>query len=184
MRLMLPTDELMNEHRVIERMLGIVSSACDRTEDGQIVERELFVAAADFFKNFADKCHHGKEEKLLFERMQARGVSGEVGPIAVMLREHQDGRAHVKKITELSGQKLSKKTMDELIKASRSYVDLLSKHIQKEDNILYPLANQILTEEDQEELERGFEAVEEKIMGLGVHEKYHHMIEEWEKRYH
>jgi hemerythrin-like domain-containing protein len=71
-----------------------------------------------------------------------------------------------------------------LTKASRSYIDLLSKHIQKEDNILYPLANQILTEEDQEELERGFEEVEEKVMGPGVHEKYHHMIEEWEKRYH
>src|SRR3990170_1111752 len=105
MRLMLPTEDLMNEHRVIERMLGIVSVACDRMEDGQEVDRELFVGAADFFKNFADKCHHSKEEKLLFEKMQSRGASGEVGPIAVMLREHQDGRAHVKKITELSAQK-------------------------------------------------------------------------------
>ncbi len=173
----------MNEHRVIERMLGVVSSACDRIDAGKEVDRELFVGAADFFKNFADKCHHSKEEKLLFERMQARGVSGEVGPIAVMLREHQDGRAHVKKITELSGHKLTKKTMEELTRASRSYVDLLSKHIQKEDNILYPLANQILTEEDQEELERGFEEVEQKVMGPGVHEKYHQMIEELEKRF-
>jgi hemerythrin-like domain-containing protein len=180
---MKPTDDLMNEHRVIERMLGVVSVACDRIDGGQEVERGLFVDAADFFKNFADKCHHSKEEKLLFERMQARGVSGEVGPIAVMLREHQDGRAHVKKIAELSGQKPSKKTMNDLTKASRSYIDLLSKHIQKEDNILYPLANQILTEEDQKELERGFEEVEQKVMGPGVHEKYHHLIEELEKRY-
>jgi hemerythrin-like domain-containing protein len=181
---MKPTDELMNEHRVIERMLGIVSVACDRMEDGQEVERGLFVGATDFFMNFADRCHHSKEEKLLFERMQTRGVSGEVGPIAVMLREHQDGRAHVKKMTELSGQELSKKTRDELVKASRAYVDLLSKHIQKEDNILYPLANQILTEEDQMELAHGFEEVEAKVMGPGAHEKYNHMIEEYEDRYH
>lgn len=180
---MKPTDDLMNEHRVIERMLGIVSVACDRMEQGKEVDRELFVGAADFFKNFADKCHHSKEEKLLFEKMQARGVSGEVGPIAVMLREHQDGRAHVKKIAEISGHALSKRSKEELARAGRSYVDLLSKHIQKEDNILYPLANQILTEEDQEELKRGFEQVEEKVMGPGVHEKYHHMIEELEKKY-
>jgi len=180
---MLPTEDLMSEHRVIERMLGIVDKACDRIENGQEVEQELFVGAADFFKNFADKCHHSKEEKLLFEKMQERGVSGEVGPIAVMLREHQDGRAHVRRMAELSASKMSKKTKDGLVKASKSYVDLLSKHIQKEDNILYPMANQILTKDDQEELLKGFEEVEEKVMGQGVHERYHHMIEEWEKKY-
>jgi hemerythrin-like domain-containing protein len=180
---MLPTEDLMNEHRVIERMLRVVDRACDRIEKGQEVEQELFVSAADFFKNFADKCHHSKEEKLLFEKMQERGVSGEVGPIAVMLREHQDGRVHVKRIAELSATKMSKKTKDGLVKASRSYMDLLSKHIQKEDNILYPMANQILTKDDQEELLKGFEEVEEKVMGPGVHERYHHMIEGWEKEY-
>jgi len=180
---MLPTEDLMNEHRVIERMLGVVDRACDRIERGQEVDQELFVNAADFFRNFADKCHHGKEESLLFQKMQERGVSGEVGPIAVMLREHQDGRAHVKKMTELSAAKMSEKTKGGLVKASRSYVDLLSKHIQKEDNILYPMANQILTKDDQEELLKGFEEVEEKVMGPGVHERYHRMIEEWEKKY-
>jgi hemerythrin-like domain-containing protein len=62
-------------------------------------------------------------------------------------------------------------------------VDLLSKHIPKEDNILYPMANQILTKEDQEELAKGFEEVEENVMGPGAHERYHHMIDEWEKKY-
>ncbi|MFY9606532.1 MAG: hemerythrin domain-containing protein [Thermoplasmata archaeon] len=180
---MQPTDELMNEHRVIERMLVVVSNACDRLENGQEVEQELFVGAADFFKNFADKCHHGKEEKLLFVKMQERGVSGEVGPIAVMLREHQDGRGHVRKIAELSATKMTQKTKDGLVRVGRAYVDLLSKHIQKEDNILYPMANQILTKEDQEELAKGFEKVEENVMGPGVHERYYHMIDEWEKKY-
>jgi len=173
----------MIEHRVIERMLGVVNKACDETERGKEIDQELFVGAADFFKNFADKCHHGKEEKLLFVKMQERGVSGEVGPIAVMLREHQDGRVHVRKIAELSVAKMSKKTKDGLVEASRAYVDLLSKHIQKEDNILYPMANQILTKEDQEELEKGFEEVEEKVMGPGVHERYHRMIEKWEEKF-
>ena len=116
---MRPTEDLMNEHRVIERMLVVLSGACDRMEAGKEVERELFVSAADFFKNFADKCHHGKEEKLLFERMQARGLSGEVGPIAVMLREHQDGRAHVRKISEFSAAKESKKRNDGLSRLVR-----------------------------------------------------------------
>jgi hemerythrin-like domain-containing protein len=178
-----PTEDLMNEHRVIERMLKVVSKAADRMENGLQVDKELFVGAADFFKNFADRCHHGKEEKLLFEKMMERGVSGEVGPIAVMLREHQDGRAHVKRIADLSASKLDKKNSKELIRHTRGYVDLLSQHIQKEDKILYPMADQLLYSEDQEELEKGFERVEKEVMGPGVHERYHHMIEEWEQKY-
>ena len=179
---MLPTDDLMSEHRVIERILGILTNASNRLEKGQEVDPELYVGAVDFLKNFADKCHHSKEEKLLFVKMMERGVSGEVGPIAVMMREHQDGRAHVKNLDKLSKEKMSKSTKQGLIKASRAYVDLLSRHIQKEDGVLYPLANRLLSEEDQKELERGFDEVEEKVMGPGVHEKYHHMLQELEEK--
>lgn len=179
---MKPTDDLMDEHRVIERMLVILIKASNRLEEGKSVDSAFYVGAVDFLKNFADKCHHSKEEKLLFVKMMERGVSGEVGPIAVMMREHQDGRAHVKNLDKLSKEKMTKSTKDGLIKASRAYADLLSKHIQKEDNILYPMANQILDDADQRELEKGFEEVEEKVMGPGVHERYHHMIEEWEEK--
>jgi hemerythrin-like domain-containing protein len=182
-KIMRPTDDLMNEHRVIERMLAILILASNRLQNGQDVDLGFYVGAVDFLKNFADKCHHTKEEKLLFEKMIERGVSGEVGPIAVMMREHQDGRGHVKNLDKLSKEKMSKATREGLIKSSRAYVDLLSKHIQKEDSVLYPLANQILDEEDQKELEKGFEEVEERVMGPGVHEKYHHMIEEWEEKF-
>jgi len=178
-----PTEELKAEHRVIERVLAVVSKATDRLENGEKVENELFVGAVDFFKNFADRCHHSKEEKLLFEKMIERGMSGEVGPVAVMLHEHEDGRAHVRRIAELSGKRLDKKVASELVEQSRGYVELLSAHIQKEDKILYPMADEILTSEDQEELEKGFEEVEEKVMGPGVHERYHKMIADWEEKY-
>jgi len=180
---MKPTGDLMREHRVIERMLAVVTKAADRLNAGEEVDRDVFVASVDFFKNFADKCHHSKEEKLLFVKMMERGLSGEVGPIAVMLREHEDGRRHVRGIADLSSEVMSERTRPDLVREVRAYVDLLGPHIQKEDNVLYPLADQILTSEDQRELERGFEEVEEKVMGPGVHERYHHMIEELERRF-
>jgi hemerythrin-like domain-containing protein len=179
---MTPTGELMKEHRTIERMLRIVSNATDRLEKGQRVEKELWVDASDFLRNFADKCHHAKEEKQLFMKMMERGVSGEVGPIAVMLREHEDGRAHVRHITEISAHQMGPAETQELVKQSRGYVELLTQHIKKEDQVLYPMANQILTPDDQEELKEGFEKVEKDIMGEGAHERYHRMIEEWEQR--
>jgi len=83
---------------------------------------------------------------------------------------------------KIEARKLDKRSRTELIKHAKAYVDLLGQHIQKEDIILHPMANQILTSEDQEELEKGFDEVEEKVMGPGIHERYHHMIEEWEEK--
>ena len=180
---MKPTEELMKEHRVIERMLAVVSKAADRLEAGQEVDRDVFVGAVDFLKNFADKCNHGKEEKLLFVKMVERGVSGEVGPIAVMLREHEDGRAHVRMIAELSAKEIEDRSRPDLVKHLKAHVSLLGQHIQKEDKVLYQMANQILTSDDQKDLAKGFQEVEEKVMGPGVHERHHHMIEELEKRF-
>ena len=163
-------------------MLGVLGRACDRLDNGEEVDAEFFSDAVDFLQNFADRCHHTKEEKLLFEKMMERGVSGEVGPIAVMMREHQDGRAHVRKLAGMTKDGLEESRRRAISKTSRAYIDLLTKHIQKEDGVLYPLADQVLDENDQQELEKGFEDVEEKVMGPGVHEKYHHMIEEWEAK--
>jgi len=177
-----PTEGLKNEHRVIERMLKLVWEGCDRLERGESLDPSLFLGAADFFRNFADRCHHAKEEKLLFEKMIERGMSRQTGPIAVMLSEHEISRAHVRKINELAQKKLAGKTKTEMVDAGRGYVQLLSQHIQKEDNVLYPMADRMLTKDDQKQLEQGFEKVENEIMGHGVHEKYHAMIEEWERK--
>ncbi|MGQ9587918.1 MAG: hemerythrin domain-containing protein [Thermoplasmata archaeon] len=179
---MKPTEELKREHRAIERMLEIVRKASDRLERGEEVDPRLFMDAADFFRNFADRCHHSKEEKLLFEKMVARGIPRTSGPIAVMLREHDDGRSYVKRIAYLTEKSITPRTRSDLVEAGRGYFSLLSAHIDKEDNILYPMADEVLLEKDQEELERGFEEVEKSIMGPGVHEMYHKMIEKWEKK--
>lgn len=178
-----PTEDLRNEHQVIMRMLDVLTKASDRLEKGEEVDPQLFAQAVDFLRNFADKCHHTKEEQHLFVEMMAHGVSGEVGPISVMMREHQDGRAHVKRLAELSTKKFSPATKKAIAKTTRAYVDLLSKHILKENEVLFPMADHILTPDDQKKLEKAFDEVEEKVMGPGVHEKYHKMIEDWEERF-
>ncbi len=180
---MRPTGELMAEHRVIERMLKIVSKAADGLDGGQKADQQVFVDASDFFKNFADRCHHGKEETLLFKKLMERGLSGEVGPISVLMREHQDGRAHVRRMSELSAKDLNVAARRELAMHTRGYVSLLTQHIMKEDSVLFPLADQILTPDDQAELEKGFEKIEKEVMGAGTHERYHRMIDELERRY-
>ena len=83
-----PTEDLVGEHSVIVKMLRVMDKASEEINKGKEVEPELWKGAVDFLQNFVDKCHHTKEEKHLFPTMVERGVSGEAGPIAVMLREH------------------------------------------------------------------------------------------------
>ena len=75
------TDELMSEHRVIERVIAGLEKAASRLEQDQAVRPELFIEPADFIKGFADGCHHRKEEGVLFQRWSLRGAGRRPGPI-------------------------------------------------------------------------------------------------------
>ncbi len=177
------TDILVAEHRGIERMLNVVEAAAGRVERGESVPPDLFADAATFFSSFADRCHHGKEEKHLFAIMAERGVPVQDGPIGVMLAEHDRGRALVRTMRE-EGQKYAAGTLSDpgkLIDAVRGYTGLLRQHIMKEDSTLYPLANRVLTPQDQAALVESYERVEREEMGEGEHERFHAMIAQLER---
>jgi len=174
---------LMAEHRGIERMLTVVERAAARVARGEPVPANLFVDAANFFRNFADRCHHAKEEKLLFQAMAQRGIPVAGGPIGVMLAEHDQGRAYVRTIAEEGARYAAGDLADSkpLVEAVKGYVTLLRQHIFKEDQILYPMAEQVLPVEAQHNLAQAFERVEREEMGPGEHERYHALIETLER---
>jgi hemerythrin-like domain-containing protein len=180
---MLATENLKKEHQVIIRMITVLIVASDKLEKGQDVSPNVFENALDFIKTFADRCHHGKEEDALFLVFGERGIPKHGGPIAVMLMEHEQGRLYVKGLTEAlakykSGDKTAKSA---IVENARGYADLLDRHIYKEDNILYPMGDKVLSESDNEKLLEKFEKIEKEIIGEGKHEYYLHMIEELEK---
>ncbi len=171
---MKPTEILKQEHRTIERMLNILENAVGQLEKGEKVSPEIFNNAVNFIKNFADRCHHGKEEEILFPAMEAKGFSKQMGPVAVMLYEHDLGRKHIQAMTEAltkynGGDSSSEKI---LINNARSFISLLRQHIQKEDNILFVMADQHFSEIEQEQLLQKFEEVELKIDAC-VQKKHH-----------
>ena len=176
------TEVLMTEHRAIERMLAVLEAAAQRQEKGEHLRPGLFREALDFIRNFADRCHHGKEENILYPRMEARGVSRQGGPLYVMLTEHEQGRAYVKAMAgAIDGYEGGDEPAGRiLVENARGYADLLRDHIMKEDNILYPIADRVLTSTDQQELEQRFEQIETELMGPGVHEGYHDLLDRLE----
>ncbi len=88
---------LMGEHRLIEQALGSLETYALEIVADAPPRRDVVGEYAAFFGGFADACHHGKEEDILFQRMVERGLPREVGPLAVMYHEHELGRAHVRR---------------------------------------------------------------------------------------
>jgi hemerythrin-like domain-containing protein len=177
------TDILMEEHTIIKRVLTPLETAAQHLERGQVVRAGFFIDAADFIKGFADGCHHKKEEGVLFKAMVASGMPAQGGPISMMLAEHEQGRIYTRAMRE-AAQKLhsgNESARDQVIRSARGYVALLRQHIHKEDNILFPMANQVISQVEQGNVVEDFERVEHEEIGEGVHEKYLALAEALEK---
>jgi len=174
------TDDLMHEHDTILSALHIL----DRMIDGAEIENEIdlddMTAFINFLKEFADKCHHGKEEGFLFPAMIAMGVPESGGPIGVMMQEHAEGR---RLIQELAQSLPGEIDLDRLIKAARDYAMLLRGHIQKENSVLFPMADRVLGDKKLAEIYQAFEDHEEKVIGHGRHEKLHTVLEQLNEKY-
>jgi len=177
---MTPTEILKHEHQVILMVLGAAEREADSIASTGKVDADRVVKMLDFIRTFADKCHHAKEEDLLFVKMGERGFPTQMGPVGVMLQEHEMGRSYVRVVDEAlqaaagGDEAALTRVRDGLL----SYAGLLRAHIQKEDTILYPMADQALTEQDQAELAEAFERVEREEIGAGVQEKYHQLAHE------
>ncbi|MGC8744674.1 MAG: hemerythrin domain-containing protein [Verrucomicrobiia bacterium] len=155
---------MMNEHQVILKVLASLDEMVKRIASGKPVPREHISRFAFFFKNFADKWHHGKEEERLFKKMVDYGFPREYGPVAVMLGEHEEGRREVKILAEIGGGSggLTQEEINRVISAATEFIQLLFFHIHKEDNVLYPMAEQSLPQEAMEELNADCQEYEQK----------------------
>ena len=182
---MKPTQELSSEHQAILVMIRILEKMSDRLEAGESVDAGHLEQAVDFIKVFADKCHHGKEEDLLFPEMAKAGIPKEGGPLGVMLREHVEGRNFVKAMGEAAAalKKGDREAGARFARNARGYGALLTQHIFKEDNILYPMADGRLLDMQQDRLAACFAEVEDKVIGHGRHEAYHRLLKELEAVY-
>lgn len=175
---MKPTEQLKEEHKEIKLMLEILEAVCKEVESGREVKKEDLDRIREFIRVFADKCHHGKEEDLLFPAMEEAGIPREGGPISVMLTEHDEGRDYVKAMSEAISkyEKDNTQTSSAIVENARNYVSLLTQHIDKEDNILYMMADMHLSQEKEEELLREFKKVEQERIGPGKHEEFHELL--------
>ncbi len=166
---------LMNEHRLIEQVLGSMETFASEVEGGLAPERPLLADYGTFLRDFADSCHHGKEEDILFQRMVERGFPRETGPVAVMLYEHEVGRGHVSALRQVGDGTGSLTAVETrvVLENAGAFIPLLRAHILKEDRILYPMAVRLLTGPEMDAMETDFAAFEARMRADGSYDRLH-----------
>jgi len=146
------TQVLTDEHQNILKVISAIKKECQAIESGQSIDNDFFTTAIDFIRNYADKFHHAKEEDILFKAMCDDSVTLHCNPIDQMLHEHDLGRDFVKNL-EIG---LEENNRDKVLANARGYAYLLEDHIFKEDNILYPMADEALKEDAQKSIAEKF----------------------------
>ena len=173
-----PTQILSEEHQNILKVIGALEKECNAIEKGKSIDKAFFNTAIDFIRNYADKFHHAKEEDILFKELCRDTVQMHCNPTQQMLHEHDLGRGFVK---ELEGA-VKKGDKTKVMENARGYAGLLREHIDKEDNILYPMADQALNEETQKAMLKKFGSAEAKKFSKGTKERYLKTAKDFEKR--
>lgn len=138
------TSVLREEH---QRILQVASALEQRLDvRPEPLDLDTVEQCVRFFRLFADACHHGKEEDLLFPELQSRGMPRDSGPIAVMLHEHRLGREFVGAMADAmdGARKGDEVATSRLVNAGRGYIDLIRAHIMKEDHVLFDMADQMV----------------------------------------
>lgn len=140
------TAVLRDEHQLILSVTDVLDRTLEDAGAASELDFDVIARCISFFRLYADACHHGKEEDLLFPELIEHGMPGDAGPIAVMLSEHAQGRLFVRGMADAltdaaSGEEEAEKT---LRANAENYIDLIRAHIGKEDNILFEIADNMV----------------------------------------
>jgi hemerythrin-like domain-containing protein len=166
---------------LILRGLAVLEKVAGRLAGGNSVAPGTVEKLVEFFRNFADRCHHGKEEAMLFPALEAAGLPRYGGPTGVMLYEHDEGRACVRGIAgAVAHLAADPAAAGEIVEHARQFITLLRAHIDKENDVLFIMADSILSPEAQQELLERYGRFTEEQAGCRIHEEPTALIRELE----
>lgn len=180
-----PIRILREEHDNILKGLEVLEACCEKLKAGVELSPATMEGLIEFFRLYADKTHHGKEEDLLFPAMIQHGFSREVGPIHCMLSDHEHNRALTREMIEAAAEyrRGNKDAGLCFALAGEQYVSALREHIQKENLVLFVMADNTLPAAEEPELLAGFREVDRKKIGsaeiarlLGLLEELRHGV--------
>ena len=134
------TTSLRRDHELIEKVIKAMESTVQLLSDGKQIPESILLPVIDFSKNFTDVCHHTKEEKSLFPALEQAGLPTHMGPIAMMLIDHQRSREIGADMEVSAKEYLSSGDSTKLVSDMQQYVEHITEHLWKENNKLFMMA--------------------------------------------
>ncbi len=167
---------LMMEHRLIERMLALVTDALQQIESTGAVDPLFVDATVDFIRIYADRTHHGKEEDILFPELDMRALSAEDRRVMnELVEEHVFGRQTTKALVDANSRYRNgdAAALTEIADKLHTLVDFYPKHIAKEDKVFFPASRAYFTKDEDQAMLAEFWEFDRKM----IHEKYKSLVE-------
>ena len=176
--LLMPTTHLRKDHDLIEKVIAAMQTTVSLLKDGKKVPESILLPTIDFAKNFTNVCHHGKEEDTLFPALGKVGIPTNMGPIRMMIMEHETTKKIAEKIEEFAKTYLDVGDPSNLIEGMELYIEHVKAHLWKENNRLFMMADarlQAYGKQVEEELQKTEDI---KLAELGKTRNYYEKLVE------
>lgn len=168
---MMPIGPLMKEHRLIERMIALMEEELGRLKEGEELDCDFIDTAVDFTRTYADRCHHGKEEDILFRELAKKPLSGEHSrTMRELLEEHVYGRKTTATLVEAKERHVQgdSQALGSVVSALQDLVEFYPAHIEKEDKRFFVPCMKYFSRQEQDEMLKEFWEFDKRL----IHEKY------------
>jgi hemerythrin-like domain-containing protein len=176
---MIPIGPLMREHRLIERMVALLDSEVKNIKAKGAVDPVFIETAADFYRTYADRCHHGKEEEILFRDLAKKDLSGDhLNIMNELVEDHKLGRKMVRGLIEAKERYVQgdASALKDIIELMEKLIEFYPNHIVKEDKEFFYPCMEYFDKEEKDRMLDEFWDFDKKM----IHEKYERVVEKWE----
>jgi hemerythrin-like domain-containing protein len=183
---MYPIDILLDEHKLVERIITVVEKIRDKLQNEQQVPAPVFWKLVDFLRNYSDVIHHSKEEDVFFAKMQdynEKLATAVKDQMAVLIDEHLQGLDLANDMHKAirDYRRGSTSARKRILRAVTSYADLMKPHFQSEENDVFPAMVKVLSKADKDQMKADFDRFDNLVGGAEAHKRYERVVAELEK---
>ena len=176
--MMKPRGPLMIEHRVVEKMIGLMNREIGQIQANGKIRSDFITAAVDFLRTYADRTHHGKEEDILFQVLEKKDLSEkDQNDMNDLIAEHKRARQTVSELVKAEEEyrRGNEKSLKTVLEKMQMLVNFYPLHIRKEDEEFFPNTEKYFSEQEQQKMLEAFWEFDRQM----IHEKYRKVVDDW-----
>jgi len=182
---MTPTENLIKEHKEINELLEIMSKIAAKIKSKDVFYPTDVEEIIDYLIIIIDKSHQGKEDEVFYPELMSTGISKETEPLSIINYEHVLAKRYLKEISScVVNCKIGNDFSGDLLADSlTNYVIVIQNHIKREEEIVFPIANEVFSEEKQHEILQRFEVIDQQNITHSFLERFNKLLNKLKSKY-